>query len=140
MAARSMLVLGDNIFHGHDLEERLREAVGAPAGRRRRRRECAAPRCSPIACPTRSATAWWSSTASGRALTLEEKPRAPRSDWAVTGLYVYDGRAPALARALAPSARGELEITDLNRAYLERGLAARRAPRPRLCLARHGHA
>ena len=57
----------------------------------------------------------------GRAVSLEEKPRAPRSDWAVTGLYFYDGRAPALARALAPSARGELEITDLNRAYLERG-------------------
>ena len=59
--------------------------------------------------------------AEGRALTLEEKPRAPRSDWAVTGLYFYDGRAPALARALAPSARGELEITDLNRVYLEEG-------------------
>jgi glucose-1-phosphate thymidylyltransferase len=59
--------------------------------------------------------------AEGRALTIEEKPQRPRSDWAVTGLYFYDGRAPAIARRLAPSARGELEVTDLNRVYLQEG-------------------
>jgi len=59
--------------------------------------------------------------AHGHALSLEEKPAQPRSRYAVTGLYFYDGEAPALARTLRPSVRGELEITDLNRLYLERG-------------------
>jgi glucose-1-phosphate thymidylyltransferase len=57
----------------------------------------------------------------GRAISLEEKPRRPRSNYAITGLYFYDGRAPDLATRLSPSARGELEITDLNRLYLEDG-------------------
>ena len=58
----------------------------------------------------------------GRAVSLEEKPPAPRSNWAVTGLYFYDARAPMIAAGLKPSPRGELEITDLNRVYLESGL------------------
>jgi glucose-1-phosphate thymidylyltransferase len=110
--APSMLVLGDNLFHGHDLEQRLGEARAAAA-------HGAGVFAYRVADPERYGVVEFD--AAGRALSLEEKPRAPRSDWAVTGLYVYDGRAPALARGLKPSARGELEITDLNRAYLEEG-------------------
>ena len=123
--APSMMVLGDNIFHGHDLEERLREAIGAlrpvrsDGDRNGGELRGAAVFAYRVSDPERYGVVEFEGE--GRALTLEEKPRAPRSDWAVTGLYVYDGRAPALARALAPSARGELEITDLNRAYLEEG-------------------
>jgi glucose-1-phosphate thymidylyltransferase len=108
----STLVLGDNLFHGHDLEERLSEArVAASHG--------AAVYAYRVADPERYGVVEFDG--SGRALSLEEKPKQPRSDWAVTGLYVYDSRAPALARALKPSARGELEITDLNRVYLREG-------------------
>ena len=115
-----MLVLGDNVFHGHDLDVRLAEAVaalrptaggGAVHG--------AAVFAYRVADPERYGVVEFDG--GGRAVSLEEKPRRPRSDWAVTGLYAYDGRAPAMARALAPSARGELEITDLNRAYMEEG-------------------
>jgi glucose-1-phosphate thymidylyltransferase len=108
----STLVLGDNLFHGHDLEARLREARAAAS-------HGAGVFAYRVADPERYGVVEFD--AEGRALSLEEKPKAPRSDWAVTGLYVYDGRAPAIARALKPSARGELEITDLNRAYLEEG-------------------
>jgi glucose-1-phosphate thymidylyltransferase len=107
----SALILGDNIFHGNDLDQRLAEG--------RRTDEGAAVFAYRVSDPERYGVVEFDRD--GRALTLEEKPRAPRSHWAVTGLYFYDGDAPALARALAPSARGELEITDLNRAYLERG-------------------
>jgi glucose-1-phosphate thymidylyltransferase len=108
----STLVLGDNLFHGHDLEERLKEArAGAAHG--------ASVFAYRVADPERYGVVEFD--AAGRALSLEEKPRQPRSDWAVTGLYVYDGRAPAIARALKPSARGEFEITDLNRVYLDEG-------------------
>ncbi|GGC60991.1 glucose-1-phosphate thymidylyltransferase [Siccirubricoccus deserti] len=106
----SALVLGDNIFHGHELDERMAEAQ-AERG--------AAVFAYRVADPERYGVVEFD--ASGRALTIEEKPAQPRSDWAVTGLYFYDGRAPALARALKPSPRGELEITDLNRVYLEEG-------------------
>ncbi|MCX7684362.1 MAG: glucose-1-phosphate thymidylyltransferase RfbA [Acetobacteraceae bacterium] len=108
----SILVLGDNLFHGHDLEARLREAREAAA-------HGATVFAYRVADPERYGVVEFD--AEGRALSIEEKPKAPRSDWAVTGLYVYDGRAPAIARSLKPSARGEYEITDVNRAYLEEG-------------------
>jgi glucose-1-phosphate thymidylyltransferase len=113
----SALVLGDNIFHGHGLEavvEENRAALSATPGARG-----ASVFAYRVADPERYGVVEFD--AEGRALTLEEKPRQPRSDWAVTGLYFYDGRAPALARSMRPSARGELEITDLNRLYLEDG-------------------
>jgi glucose-1-phosphate thymidylyltransferase len=108
----SALVLGDNLFHGHDLELRMREAQTKAAN-------CATVFAYRVADPHRYGVVEFD--AEGRALTIEEKPTLPRSDWAVTGLYFYDGRAAAIARALAPSPRGELEITDLNRVYLEEG-------------------
>jgi glucose-1-phosphate thymidylyltransferase len=110
--APSTLVLGDNLFHGHDLEARLKEARDAA-------NHGAGVFAYRVADPERYGVVEFD--ADGRALSLEEKPKAPKSNWAVTGLYVYDGRAPAIARALKPSARGELEITDLNRAYLDEG-------------------
>jgi glucose-1-phosphate thymidylyltransferase len=106
----SALVLGDNIFHGHELDTRMADAV-ADKG--------AAVFAYRVADPERYGVAEFD--AEGKALSLEEKPAKPKSDWAVTGLYFYDGRAPAIARALAPSARGEYEITDLNKVYLEEG-------------------
>ena len=106
----SALVLGDNIFHGHELDTRMADAV-ADKG--------AAVFAYRVADPERYGVAEFD--AEGKALSLEEKPAKPKSDWAVTGLYFYDGRAPAIARALKPSPRGEYEITDLNKVYLEEG-------------------
>jgi len=108
----SALVLGDNLFHGHDLEVRLRDARAAAGNG-------AGVFAYRVADPERYGVVEFD--AEGRALSLEEKPKVPRSPWAVTGLYVYDARAPAIARSLKPSPRGELEITDLNRVYLEEG-------------------
>ena len=107
----SALVLGDNIYHGHDLDTRLLEARVEGNG--------ASVLAYRVADPERYGVVEFD--ADYRALSLEEKPLKPRSDWAVTGLYFYDGRAPALSRSLKPSPRGELEITDLNRLYLEEG-------------------
>jgi glucose-1-phosphate thymidylyltransferase len=107
----STLVLGDNIFHGYDLEQRLAEASTGGSG--------ASVFAYRVADPERYGVVEFDNN--HRAISLEEKPVRPRSDWAVTGLYVYDGRAPALSRGLKPSARGELEITDLNRLYMEEG-------------------
>jgi len=107
----SALILGDNVFHGTDLDLRLAEG--------RRTGDGAAVFAYRVSDPERYGVVEFDGE--GRALSLEEKPPKPRSDWAVTGLYFYDGEAPALARALSPSARGELEITDLNRVYMERG-------------------
>ncbi|MGX9965648.1 glucose-1-phosphate thymidylyltransferase RfbA [Roseomonas sp. F4] len=109
----SALVLGDNLFHGHDLEARLKEAQANAAA------QGATVFAYRVADPHRYGVVEFDGES--RALTIEEKPTLPRSDWAVTGLYFYDGRAAALAKALAPSPRGELEITDLNRLYLEEG-------------------
>ncbi|MGK7868228.1 glucose-1-phosphate thymidylyltransferase RfbA [Falsiroseomonas sp. E2-1-a20] len=107
------LVLGDNLFHGHDLEERMKEAQANATG------SGATVFAYRVADPHRYGVVEFDGQS--RALTIEEKPTLPRSDWAVTGLYFYDGRAAALSKALEPSPRGELEITDLNRVYLDEG-------------------
>ncbi|NKE45785.1 glucose-1-phosphate thymidylyltransferase RfbA [Roseomonas frigidaquae] len=109
----SALVLGDNLFHGHDLEARLTQAKENAA------QQGATVFAYRVADPHRYGVVEFDGES--RALTIEEKPTLPRSDWAVTGLYFYDGRAAAIAKALAPSPRGELEITDLNRVYLDEG-------------------
>lgn len=105
------LVLGDNIFYGHGLTDDLRRAA--------ERREGATVFAYQVRDPERYGVVEFN--ADGRAISLEEKPRQPRSIWAVTGLYFYDSRALDVARDLRPSARGELEITDVNKAYLEWG-------------------
>ncbi len=107
------LALGDNIIHGDGLTQALADA------RQRAIDGQATIFAYRVADPHRYGVAEFDPE--GRVLDLVEKPMEPRSDWAVIGLYVYDGRAPAFARRLAPSARGELEITDLNRLYLQAG-------------------
>jgi glucose-1-phosphate thymidylyltransferase len=107
----SVLVLGDNIFFGHNLIEALTSA--------RREGPGATVFAYHVSDPERYGVVEFD--AEGRARSLEEKPIAPKSNWAVTGLYFYDERAPQFAADLKPSARGELEITDLNSIYLERG-------------------
>jgi len=109
----SALILGDNIFYGRGAGEVFGRAMG---------REGATIFAYHVVDPQRYGVVSFDSA--GRAVDLEEKPSAPRSNWAVTGLYIYDAQAPDLAADLRPSARGELEITDLNRAYLERGRLA----------------
>lgn len=105
------LVLGDNIFYGHGMVEDLREATTRPNG--------ATVFAYQVRDPERYGVVEFDE--SWRAISLEEKPARPRSSWAVTGLYFYDNRVSEIARSLKPSPRGELEITDLNRAYLELG-------------------
>ena len=105
------LILGDNLFYGHGLTETVREATALTAGARifaYRVRD-----------PERYGVVEFD--AAENAISIEEKPRQPRSNFAVPGLYFYDRNVCRLAAALKPSARGELEITDLNRVYLERG-------------------
>ena len=109
--APSCLVLGDNIFHGQGLSELLRRAYARGRG--------ATVFGYWVKDPDRYGVADFD--ADGRVVGLEEKPREPRSNYAVTGLYFYDGRASDFAAGLKPSPRGELEITDLNRCYLDSG-------------------
>jgi glucose-1-phosphate thymidylyltransferase len=105
------LVLGDNLYFGHGLSETLAEAVASKSG--------ATVFAYHVTDPERYGVVDFD--ADGRAVSLEEKPAAPRSNWAVTGLYFYDRQVVAMARDLQPSARGELEITDINRLYMEQG-------------------
>ena len=109
--ANCCLVLGDNIFYGHGLEGMLRQAAVRGSG--------ATVFGYQVADPERYGVI--EIGPNGRALSLEEKPKAPRSNVAVTGLYFYDGQVIDIARNLKPSGRGELEITDVNRRYMEMG-------------------
>jgi len=105
------LVLGDNVFYGHELQQLLQSAHA--------RREGATVFAYPVSDPERYGVVEFDT--SGRAVSLEEKPKEPRSRYAVTGIYFYDNDVIEIAKNLKPSPRGELEITDLNRVYLERG-------------------
>ena len=109
--APSALVLGDNIFYGHDFHELLGNAM--------QREQGASVFAYHVHDPERYGVAEFD--AQGKVLSIEEKPKAPKSSYAVTGLYFYDSQVVELAKSLKPSARGEYEITDLNRLYLEQG-------------------
>ena len=107
----SALILGDNIYHGHGLPEILASASSRSSG--------ASVFAYHVSDPERSGVV--SFDADMKAVTIEEKPEKPQSNWAVTGLYFYDAQVVDIAANLKPSPRGELEITDVNRVYLERG-------------------
>ena len=107
----STLILGDNVFYGHELEKTLTDANEHGAG--------ATIFGYHVSDPVSYGVVEFDK--SGLAISLEEKPQSPRSNYAVPGLYFYDEHAPAHAKALTPSPRGELEITDLNRVYLDAG-------------------
>ncbi len=104
------LALGDNLFHGHDFDKSLREAAARKSG--------ATVFAYPVHDPERYGVVEFD--ANRKAISLEEKPTAPRSRYAVTGIYFYDEQVVSVAESIKPSSRGELEITDVNRWYLER--------------------
>lgn len=107
----SVLILGDNLFYGHNLPEMMHTAATRGPG--------ASVFAYHVSDPERYGVV--SFDAAGKAITIEEKPPVPKSNWAVTGLYFYDAQVVEFAAKLKPSPRGELEITDVNRIYLERG-------------------
>lgn len=110
----SALILGDNIYHGEKLGDKCREAAAHAAN------GGASVFAYHVDSPERYGVATFDE-ATGRVTSIEEKPTRPRSNWAVTGLYFYDNDVVNIARSIRPSARGELEITDVNRHYMDRG-------------------
>lgn len=110
----SALILGDNLFYGQSLPQTVRKAVV-----RSQEQDGATVFAYHVNDPERFGVVEFNEC--GRAMTIEEKPKVPKSNWAVTGLYFYDSHVVEYAKNLKPSARGELEITDLNRVYLEKG-------------------
>ena len=108
----SALILGDNLYYGHSLPEMMARATARTSG--------ATVFAYHVRDPERYGVVQFDKA--GKAISIEEKPKAPKSSWAVTGLYFYDAEVVEIARSLKPSPRGELEITDVNRTYLERGM------------------